>query len=51
MVWCELVLIVDGCVGEGDSVADTPAEDSPAAGCPETRDSCPGLPGLESTLL
>ncbi|KAJ3514353.1 hypothetical protein NLJ89_g2428 [Agrocybe chaxingu] len=37
----------DGCEGEGDGVADTPAEAGPASGCPIGRDSCPTLPGLD----
>jgi hypothetical protein len=36
-----------GCSESGDQIADTPAESSPASGCPAGRDSCPSLPGLD----
>ena len=41
-----------GCMkstSKGDGVADTPAEDSPAFGCPIGRNSCPSIAGNDPT--
>jgi hypothetical protein len=36
-----------GCTGKGDKIDDTPAEMSPAFGCPVGRDSCDAQAGLD----
>jgi hypothetical protein len=36
-----------GCTGNGDYIADTPAQNGYSTGCPIGRDSCPGQPGLD----
>lgn len=39
----------NGCAATGDAIADTPAERTPARGCPTTttRDTCPTEPGVD----
>lgn len=37
----------NGCSTGGDAVSDTPAEQSPAYGCPVNRDSCATLAGVD----
>ena len=45
--WLGLYHTFDGaCRADGDLVADTPAERTPTAGCPEGKDTCP-KPGLD----
>ncbi|KAF7298711.1 Metalloprotease [Mycena indigotica] len=36
------------CDGSTDLVEDTPAQRSPTNGCPEGKDTCPDLPGLDA---
>jgi hypothetical protein len=46
--WLGLLHTFQGrCLPPGDSVGDTPAERSPASGCPIGRNSCPFRPGLD----
>jgi len=46
--WLGLLHTFQGrCLPPGDSVGDTPAERSPASGCPIGRDSCPFRQGLD----
>jgi hypothetical protein len=37
-----------GCASPGDEVDDTPAQAEASKGCPVSRNSCPGLKGLDA---
>ena len=41
----------NSCTGNGDFVADTPAQYGPSSGCPSSRDSCPNQPGYDPYVL
>ncbi|GME64885.1 hypothetical protein GTA08_BOTSDO08383 [Neofusicoccum parvum] len=47
--WFGLLHTFDGfeCGGEGDGVADTPAQSEATQGCPVGKDSCPGEEGVD----
>jgi hypothetical protein len=47
--WMGLLHTFEGysCTGDGDFVADTPAESTPTNGCPVNKDSCPDVEGLD----
>ena len=46
--WLNLAHTFDGgCKEPGDYVDDTPAMSVPTSGCPEGKDSCPDMPGLD----
>lgn len=48
--WFGLFHVFQGeaCAGDGDFVADTPAQRAPTSGCPAQSDTCPDAPGLDS---
>ncbi|KAL8784300.1 MAG: hypothetical protein Q9213_004058 [Squamulea squamosa] len=47
--WFGLFHVFQGssCTGSGDSVSDTPQQQSPTSGCPASKDSCPNVAGLD----
>lgn len=38
----------DSCTGDGDFIADTPAQRAATSGCPASSDTCPNQPGTDS---
>ena len=48
--WFGLFHVFQGssCEGDGDFIADTPAQRAPTNGCPAQSDTCPNQPGLDS---
>lgn len=47
--WFGLFHVFQGsaCSGSGDSVSDTPLQQTPTSGCPSSKDSCPNATGLD----
>lgn len=48
--WFGLFHVFQGesCSGDGDFIADTPAQSQATSGCPAQSDTCPNSPGLDS---
>lgn len=48
--WFGLFHVFQGeaCTGDGDFIADTPAQKAPTSGCPASSDTCPNQAGLDS---